>query len=113
MIMTKAEKEKQRKFLEKELDKEEKKQQAEGEAKLARAKRWKKKESKSNPGNFYYLDTETGETHVEKPADFMEEKVVWARVESKSNRGQFYYHNDETGENRVERPVGVEVLNDV
>mmetsp|Transcript_4922 Transcript_4922/g.11150 ORF Transcript_4922/g.11150 Transcript_4922/m.11150 type:complete len:934 (-) Transcript_4922:85-2886(-) len=108
MILTKAEKEKQRKFLDKELAKDEKEEKEIGE----QAKKWKKKESSSNPGNFYWVNTESGETSVEKPDGWEEEKVVWSRVESKSNRGQFYYHNSDTGETRMDRPSGVELLSE-
>eukprot|EP00747_Dinoflagellata_sp_TGD_P061167 gnl/TRDRNA2_/TRDRNA2_152394_c1_seq2.p1 gnl/TRDRNA2_/TRDRNA2_152394_c1~~gnl/TRDRNA2_/TRDRNA2_152394_c1_seq2.p1 ORF type:complete len:783 (+),score=164.24 gnl/TRDRNA2_/TRDRNA2_152394_c1_seq2:233-2350(+) len=73
---------------------------------------WQKVESQSNPGNFYYFDKESGESSMEKPADFVEPKVIWEKRESKSNPGNFYYFNKDTGENKIERPKGVEILHD-
>merc|ERR1712008_7550 len=75
--------------------------------------KWTKTESKSNPGKYYYVNSETGDTTVDKPADYEEPKPIWSRVESKSNPGQFYYHNSESDKTVLERPAGVEILNDV
>jgi len=85
---------------------------AEPAAKKARLTRhWERRESKSNPGQFYYLDVASGETSVEKPPDFDSrgsKEPAWERIQSKSS-GQWYYFNHETGENRVERPLGVDL----
>jgi len=126
MIISRAEKEKRQKERDEQLKLEEERKLAkkmrkhpiqadldEPDPKKLKTK-WQRKESTSNPGNFYYLDTETGETRIEKPPDFDEVKEekktgVWTRVESKSSRGQFYYHNTETGETSVEKPPGADV----
>lgn len=34
-----------------------------------RPRRWERRESKSNPGKFYFANTVTGEVSVEKPSD--------------------------------------------
>lgn len=73
---------------------------------------WKRLESASNPGKYYYFNPITGESRTDKPLGYEERPPVWKRMESSSNRGSFYYFNTETGESRVERPVGVEILND-
>uniref|UniRef100_A0A7S1Q9C9 WW domain-containing protein n=1 Tax=Alexandrium catenella TaxID=2925 RepID=A0A7S1Q9C9_ALECA len=120
LILTKGEKEKklkrEREAEEEEKAKEDRIKEEMGESvdagKSAKGK-WTKKESTSNPGNFYYVNSETSETRVDKPPGFVEAPVVWERIEAKSNKGQFYYHNKDTGETRVDRPSGVEVLNDV
>merc|ERR1719327_36409 len=72
-------------------------------AKKAKVSKWKKMESKTTPGAFYYYNKETGNTSMEKPDDFVEE-TKWQRKESKSNPGEFYYYNTETGESVVDEP---------
>merc|ERR1711865_1113552 len=85
-----------------------------GIAKKAKKGVWKKLESSSNPGNFYYFNAETGENSAERPADFEEEKAPdWERIESKSNPGECYYYNRETGQSQADRPAVVAVKNDV
>lgn len=119
MIQSKAEKEKKQR----EKEEEEKAKQEQVKEEIADSAdvpekgqsakcKWTRRESTSNPGNFYYVHADTGETRIDKPPDFVEAPVVWSRVESKSNRGQFYYYNKDTGETRVERPSGVEILED-
>jgi len=73
---------------------------------------WKRLESSSNPGQFYYMDAESGETRKDMPPNFEAPPPVWERVPSKSSLGEYYFHNSETGESRIERPKGVEILND-
>lgn len=73
---------------------------------------WKKLESTSNPGNFYYFDEASGDSRVDKPLDFEESKPVWERVESNKRPGKYYYFNKETGETSVERPSGVELASE-
>jgi len=125
MVITKTEKEKKARLREKELKRVEAEAAEAAEAKgeddddLPASKKaktpgkWTKTESKSNPGKFYYVNSETGDTSVDKPAEYEEKKPVWSRVESKSNPGQFYYHNSETDKTQEERPAGIEILNDV
>uniref|UniRef100_A0A7S4V5M9 WW domain-containing protein n=1 Tax=Alexandrium monilatum TaxID=311494 RepID=A0A7S4V5M9_9DINO len=118
MVLTKAEKAKKDKLKEKEekakLDEVNEEVPDNLDVPDKRKDKWTRRESTSNPGNFYYVNAETGETRVDKPPDFVEaKKSSWSRIESKSNRGQFYYHNSETGETRVERPPGVEISHDV
>eukprot|EP00930_Biecheleria_cincta_P019609 TRINITY_DN1491_c0_g1_i3.p1 TRINITY_DN1491_c0_g1~~TRINITY_DN1491_c0_g1_i3.p1 ORF type:complete len:937 (+),score=157.54 TRINITY_DN1491_c0_g1_i3:150-2960(+) len=71
---------------------------------------WKKLESTTNPGHFYYINAETGESRADAPPGFEEADPVWKRLESSSKPGKYYYHNLETGESRIERPRGVKVL---
>eukprot|EP00927_Polykrikos_kofoidii_P024595 TRINITY_DN22336_c0_g3_i1.p1 TRINITY_DN22336_c0_g3~~TRINITY_DN22336_c0_g3_i1.p1 ORF type:complete len:758 (-),score=123.63 TRINITY_DN22336_c0_g3_i1:324-2597(-) len=58
---------------------------------------WKRHESRSNPGNFYYFNDYTGETCVEPPPP-------WVQVRSRRNPAIVYYHNSETGETSVDKP---------
>mmetsp|Transcript_98924 Transcript_98924/g.285508 ORF Transcript_98924/g.285508 Transcript_98924/m.285508 type:complete len:975 (+) Transcript_98924:130-3054(+) len=67
-------------------------------------RKWERRESKSNPGKFYFVNTVTGESSVEKPQD-MEDN--WEMMISKSS-GKSYYFNHATGESRVEKPEGME-----
>jgi len=123
MALTKAEKEKRQKQREKEEAEEKARKEqvkdelVDPEEGLAKGQpttcKWRRQESKSNPGKFYYVHKETGETSVEKPSGFVEAPLVWKRIESTSNRGQYYYYNTSTGETQVERPAGVELLSDV
>lgn len=76
------------------------------------AKRWKKLESSSIPGSFYFFDAETGQTVTEQPQGFKESKPVWERIQSKTVPGEFFFFNSETGESRADRPRGVQVKND-
>jgi len=97
-------------------------------AKRARAvRKWSKKESKSNPGSFYFLDTTTGETSVDVPEGFVDETAgsngksttsgaakgsrepKWERKVSNSS-GKPYYYNVETGESRVDRPPATDII---
>lgn len=94
-------------------DESDEEEQVDSKPKRSAKQTWKKLESTSHPGQFYYFNPITGESSTEKPDGFEEKPPVWKRVESSSNRGTFYYFNTETGENRVDRPVGVEILNDV
>jgi len=107
---------KEKKFLEdkeaEEAAKETKKRELEEAGGEPGAKRWKKLESSSNPGNYYYFNAENGQTLTEQPADFMETESVWARIQSKTVPGEFFYFNSETGESRADRPRGVVVKND-
>merc|ERR1711957_629409 len=73
---------------------------------------WKRVESKSNPGKFYYFNAASGESTESKPPGYLEPRVTWERKESKSAPGEFYYYNRETGASQVDRPAG-EVTNDV
>jgi len=122
MRITKEEKEKRRKLLDAKLEKaekeEEKKNKKEEEVKEKKQKEaaakkkaspWKKLESTSNPGKYYYFNAETSESVLEEPADFEETQPSWEKIESKSVRGEYYYYNHETGESRVDRPPGVPV----
>lgn len=77
-----------------------------------RARTWRRVESASKPGSFYYVDINTGESVPNTPLDYVALPPAWEKIASTSKPGQFYYYNRETGENRTERPVGVEILND-
>eukprot|EP00933_Yihiella_yeosuensis_P045207 TRINITY_DN4053_c2_g2_i6.p1 TRINITY_DN4053_c2_g2~~TRINITY_DN4053_c2_g2_i6.p1 ORF type:complete len:955 (-),score=202.93 TRINITY_DN4053_c2_g2_i6:514-3378(-) len=77
-----------------------------------RKKQWKRLESSSNPGTFYYMDAESGDTQPNTPSDFEAPPPQWECIASKSVPGEYYYHNKETGESRAERPKGVPILND-
>jgi len=93
-------------------------------AKRARpAPKWIKKESTSNPGAFYFVDTTTGETSVDKPEGFVDDTAggigrtaakgsrepKWEQKVSTSS-GKIYYYNIETGESRVDRPPTVDLI---
>lgn len=88
------------------------------EKKARRPRQWEKRESKSNPGAFYYIDVATGETTVDKPPDYEPKgkkpatakpadkfDSSWERQVSKSS-GKAYYYNSVTGESRVDPPSG-------
>merc|ERR1711871_91271 len=62
---------------------------------------WKRRESTSNPGKYYYLNTATNETE-EKPPTV---KPPWVLCESKTKKGQFYYYHEESKESVVDPPV--------
>jgi len=86
----------------------------EGISKKPKKTAWKKLESSSNPGNFYYFNAETNESSIEKPAGFEEEVIHWERITSKSNPGECYYYNRETGQSQADRPpAGTPVKNDL
>mmetsp|Transcript_29312 Transcript_29312/g.83354 ORF Transcript_29312/g.83354 Transcript_29312/m.83354 type:complete len:963 (+) Transcript_29312:160-3048(+) len=68
-------------------------------------RRWERRESKSNPGKFYFANTVTGEVSVEKPSDIEDN---WEKMVSKTS-GKTYYFNHATGESQVEKPEGMEV----
>jgi len=72
-------------------------------------RKWRKVEIPKEPGRFYYLDTESGETQFHEPEGY----ALWTRKESTSNPGKFYYLNSKTEERRVERPEGAEIVDDV
>lgn len=93
----------------KKREREEKKAEAAESAKRPRI--WKKLESTSNPGNFYFLDAESGKSTSVQPVDFVDTGPAWERIESKSVQGEFYYFNQETGQSRMDRPRG-EIKND-
>lgn len=97
-------------------------------AKRARTvRKWIKKESKSNPGAFYFMDTATGETSVDEPEGFGEQTTgsngksatngaakgsrepKWERKVSMSS-GKAYYYNIDTGESRVDRPPATDII---
>jgi len=90
---------------------EEKEKIAEPPTKKQKKGSWKRVESTSNPGNFYYFNAESGETSSEKPHDY-EDTLDWERVESKTAKGEYYFYNNATWESQVERPSGVEIRND-
>jgi len=85
---------------------------------------WQRLESKSNPGNFYYHNAESGETRMEPPPDEAPppqaplqaakapaaEAGVWSRLESNSNPGKYYYYNSVSGETSVDRPPSATAL---
>jgi len=74
--------------------------------------KWERRESKSQPGQYYYFNNETGDTSVEVPADYKGPKASdWERLKSKSS-GKFYHYNHATGDTQVERPDGVKLRND-
>lgn len=64
---------------------------------------WRRVDSRSNPGNFYFFHSASGRTVVEAA----EEKLPfpWEVVQSRSKPGVFYYFNRHTGVSQVERPL--------
>lgn len=87
------------------------------EKKAKTERNWVKKESQSNPGKFYYVDSVTGETSIDKPSDLSAEngkplnggkERQWEKKVSKSS-GKAYYWNAETGESRVDKPPESEI----
>jgi len=126
MLRTEAEKERNLKAIEdkrakeqlfienKEREEADKKRKAEQEALDGErgSKRWKKLESESKPGSFYYWNAENGQMVTEQPAEFKESKPVWERIASKTAHGEFYFFNSETGESRQEQPRGAQIKND-
>mmetsp|Transcript_83769 Transcript_83769/g.233636 ORF Transcript_83769/g.233636 Transcript_83769/m.233636 type:complete len:594 (-) Transcript_83769:119-1900(-) len=56
---------------------------------------WVRKESRSRPGRYYYVNMETNDRTWEP----------WFRQESRSKRGRFYYYNIETGESTWDAPT--------
>eukprot|EP00930_Biecheleria_cincta_P013144 TRINITY_DN11875_c0_g1_i2.p1 TRINITY_DN11875_c0_g1~~TRINITY_DN11875_c0_g1_i2.p1 ORF type:complete len:778 (+),score=122.43 TRINITY_DN11875_c0_g1_i2:143-2476(+) len=58
---------------------------------------WKRMESRSQPGVFYYFNESTGQTSVEPPPP-------WEVKASRSAPGVFYYWNSSTGQTSVEKP---------
>jgi len=58
---------------------------------------WKKMQSRSTPGAFYYWNPATGQTLTEPPEP-------WQKKESRSTPGVFYYFNTLTGQSVFEKP---------
>jgi len=58
---------------------------------------WLRKESRSQPGLFYYWHQVTGENQFEPPPP-------WEKRESTSKPGVFYYWNPHTGQTSLEKP---------
>merc|ERR1712194_233465 len=62
---------------------------------------WKRMESKSMPGSFYYLNPATNTCEVNPPTV----KPPWLLFESKTKQGQYYYFHEDTKETIVDPPV--------
>lgn len=58
---------------------------------------WRRVESRSQPGNFYYFNNVTGENSLEPPPP-------WEKRASRSDPNVYYYWNSLTGATSVERP---------
>jgi len=58
---------------------------------------WKRIESRTQAGIFYYFNDATGETQVEPPPP-------WEKRQSRSQQGVFYYWNAATNATSVEKP---------
>jgi len=67
----------------------------------APAASWKRLESKSHPGKFYYFNSATGENETQPPVV----DLPWKLQESKSHKGQWYYFNEKTSETIVDPPA--------
>lgn len=74
---------------------------------------WELKEHPEAPGEYYYLNTDTGETTWERPQDRPREKrekryksppAPWSLQEHPEAPGEFYYLNEETGDTCWELP---------
>jgi len=72
---------------------------------------WELREHPEAPGEYYYLNTDTGETTWERPQDPPEQKkrearppAPWSLQEHPEAPGEFYYLNEETGETCWELP---------
>ena len=78
---------------------------------------WELREHPEAPGEYYYLNTDTGETTWERPQDPPKQKKVpkrdremsrppapWSLQEHPEAPGEFYYLNEETGETCWELP---------
>lgn len=78
---------------------------------------WSRVESKSNPGQFYFHNSETDKTVVERPvgveilndvgrkgAKDEDDGIAWERRESKTKPGNYYYFNPKTGANEIHPP---------
>lgn len=84
---------------------------------------WKRLESRSCPGNFYYFCAATGESMAPLQAEAEattataaamavasaaserpQPLAAWERIESRSKPGTFYFYNRETGESRLDLP---------
>eukprot|EP00928_Gymnodinium_smaydae_P070600 TRINITY_DN54407_c0_g1_i1.p1 TRINITY_DN54407_c0_g1~~TRINITY_DN54407_c0_g1_i1.p1 ORF type:complete len:936 (-),score=186.79 TRINITY_DN54407_c0_g1_i1:29-2836(-) len=63
--------------------------------------RWKRMESKSKPGQFYYFNSLTGVNEVNPPVV----DPPWKLCQSATKPGQFYYSNMDTGESVVDPPL--------
>jgi len=59
--------------------------------------KWKRMESRSQRGIFYYFNEATGETRVEPPPP-------WEKRQSRSQAGVFYYWNSHTNVTSVTKP---------
>mmetsp|Transcript_52320 Transcript_52320/g.124882 ORF Transcript_52320/g.124882 Transcript_52320/m.124882 type:complete len:972 (-) Transcript_52320:20-2935(-) len=64
---------------------------------------WTRKEARSNPGNFYFFHSITGDHSETQPPGY----EAWKRIESKSSPGVFYFHNEITGETSEDEPPGL------
>lgn len=60
---------------------------------------WRRVESKTHKGKFYYVNSKTGDTSWTQP-------VVWEKKESTSSPGVFYWQNALTGETSWEAKYG-------
>lgn len=58
---------------------------------------WRRLESKSTPGTFYYYHSQTGQCQMDPPEP-------WEKRESNSQPDVFYYFNLTTGESTIEKP---------
>eukprot|EP00929_Paragymnodinium_shiwhaense_P119664 TRINITY_DN9154_c0_g1_i2.p1 TRINITY_DN9154_c0_g1~~TRINITY_DN9154_c0_g1_i2.p1 ORF type:complete len:370 (+),score=52.11 TRINITY_DN9154_c0_g1_i2:288-1397(+) len=58
---------------------------------------WRRVESRSNPGNYYYWHPETGATREEPP-------LPWEKLASRSQPDVSYYWNPDTGQSMFEKP---------
>mmetsp|Transcript_26753 Transcript_26753/g.86643 ORF Transcript_26753/g.86643 Transcript_26753/m.86643 type:complete len:146 (+) Transcript_26753:1147-1584(+) len=67
---------------------------------------WKRLESKSHPGKFYYLHETTGRTVIAPTVKDTDRTMPagWERRESKSRPGTFYFVNLKTGETSAKPP---------
>jgi len=59
---------------------------------------WKRVQSKSEPGSYFYFNEETYESSMEPPEP-------WQKRQSRNQRGVWYYWNSETGATSVEKPL--------
>eukprot|EP00439_Symbiodinium_sp_Y106_P033146 s3419_g3.t5 len=74
---------------------------------------WEVREHPEAPGEFYYLNMETGDTTWERPAGNDAKPSApppWRVLEHPEAPGEFYYLNEDTGETCWDLPEGVILL---
>jgi len=69
-------------------------------------KGWVKKESRSNPGAFYYRNDELNKVQIEHPGRSLLDGLPpgWRKIESRTKPGNFYYYDSITSKSYLELP---------